>query len=365
MNATQISLAELCRELRALTVRLLRRETLTATEVEHLFRAMPFAGDALDDEANTLLAAFLIALAAKGETVQELVGAARGLRHHAERIQVLGSPLVDIVGTGGDTDGDVLHSFNISTTSALVAAGAGLVVAKHGNRAVSSRCGSADVLECCGVSLSVPPEAVEELIAELGIGFLFAQRFHPAMRRVAPVRKRLGIRTIFNLLGPLTNPAGASCIVLGVYAPPLTEMLAAALRELGCRRAMVVHGYDGMDELTLTTRSRVTELNDGSLRTYDFFPELSFDGELASPAELCGGDAEENANILRGILAGTVRGAKRNIVLLNTAAAIFCAGKAVSIDAGIKLASESIDSGAANEKLQRLIKRSQELAVIS
>ncbi|MGL4943995.1 MAG: anthranilate phosphoribosyltransferase [Thermoguttaceae bacterium] len=361
MNTTQIPLAELCRELRLLTVRLLRRENLTDTEVEHLFRVMPFAGDSLDDEASILLAAFLIALAAKGETVQELVGAARGLRHHAERIQVLGSPLVDIVGTGGD----VLHSFNISTTSALVAAGAGLVVAKHGNRAVSSRCGSADVLECCGVSLNVPPEAVEELIAEIGIGFLFAQRFHPAMRQVAPVRKRLGIRTIFNLLGPLTNPAGASCMVLGVYAPQLTEMLAAALRELGCRRAMVVHGYDGMDELTLTTRSRVTELHDGSLRTYDFFPELSFDGELASPAEFCGGDAKENAKTLCGILAGTIRGAQRNIVLLNTAAAILCAGKVTSIDSGITLAAESIDSGAANEKLQQLIHRSQELTRVS
>ncbi|MDR3196511.1 MAG: anthranilate phosphoribosyltransferase [Planctomycetaceae bacterium] len=340
---------------RQLTMRLIRRENLSAEEVESLFNSV-FTGSEqeLSTEESVLLAGFLIALASKGETVQELTGAARSMRHHARRIQVLGSPVVDIVGTGGDS----LHTINVSTTSAFAAAGAGLVVAKHGNRAVSSRCGSADVLEACGVNLQLQPEQVEELIAEIGIGFLFAQQFHPAMRRVAPLRKSLGIRTLFNLLGPLTNPAGASCALLGVYDPKLTEMFAGVLRELGCRRAMVVYGYDGMDELTLTTRSRVTQFFDGQFKTYDFFPELYFGGEPAIPDELRGGNATENAEMLRGILNGTIQGSKRNIVLLNTAAALVCAEKAVTIEDGIRLAVTSIDSGAAENKLQRLIETS-------
>ncbi|MDR1492627.1 MAG: anthranilate phosphoribosyltransferase [Planctomycetaceae bacterium] len=334
--------------------RLIRRENLSADDVEMLFDAV-FGGTAneLSQEESLLLTAFLIALAVKGETVQELVGAARSMRRHARRIQVLGSPVVDIVGTGGDS----LHTINVSTTSSFVAAGAGLIVAKHGNRAVSSRCGSADVLETCGVNLKLEPERVEEIIAEIGIGFLFAQQFHPAMRRVAPLRKSLGMRTLFNLLGPLTNPAGASYAVLGVYTPKLTEMFAGVLQELGCRRAMVVYGYDGMDELTLTTRSRVTELFDNRLKTYDFFPELYFDGELATPEELQGGDAAENAEILQGILTGKIRGGKRNIVLLNTAAALVCAEKAKTMENGVRLAAESIDSGAAFEKLTLLTEK--------
>ncbi|MDR1958401.1 MAG: anthranilate phosphoribosyltransferase [Planctomycetaceae bacterium] len=347
-----ISFTAKCRQ--ALS-RLLRRDNLSAEETESLFDAV-FTGAEPDltQEESLLFAAFLVAMASKGETVQELVGAARSLRHHARRIQVIGSPVVDIVGTGGDS----LHTINVSTTSSFVIAGAGAVVAKHGNRAVSSRCGSADVLEACGVNLQLPPEQVEEIIAQIGIGFLFAPQFHPAMRRVAPIRRSLGIRTLFNLLGPLTNPAGAGCSLLGVYDPKLTEMFAAVLRELGCRRAMVVYGYDGMDELTLTTRSRVTEFFDGWLKTYDFFPELYFDGELADPEDLRGGDAVENAEILRGILSGKTRGSKRNIVLLNTAAALVCAEKAGTIEEGIRLAAESIDSGAALGKLQQLIDKS-------
>jgi len=333
---------------------MLKRENLASDEMESLFDAMlATPNDTFSEEESVLLAGFLLALAVKGETVQELVGAARGMRRHAERIQVIGSPVVDIVGTGGDS----LHTFNVSTTSTFVAAGAGVVVAKHGNRAVSSRCGSADVLERCGVNLQLSPEQVEEMIAEIGVGFLFAPKFHPAMRRVAPLRKHLGIRTLFNMLGPLTNPAGASCVLIGVYDARLTEMYATALRELGCRRAMVVHGYDGMDELTMTTRSRVTEFFDGRFRTYDLFPELYFDGELSSPEELAGGNAEENAEILQGILTGTIRGGKRNIVLLNTAAALLCAELARTMDEGIKLAAESIDSGAAYEKLRRMSER--------
>jgi anthranilate phosphoribosyltransferase len=336
--------------------KLLKKESLSAGDMETLFHAMLSDVDQdLSDEESVLLAGLLVALAMKGESVSELVGAARGMRRHAKRIQVIGSPVVDIVGTGGDS----LHTFNISTTSAFVAAGAGLVIAKHGNRAASGRCGSADVLELCGVNLSVAPERVEEFVAEIGIGFLFAQRFHPAMRRVAPLRKRLGLRTLFNLLGPLTNPAGASCVLLGVYAPQQTEMFAEALRELGCKRAMVVHGYDGMDELTVTMPSRVTELIEGRTRTYDFFPERYFDGVLADPAELHGGDAIQNAEILRDILAGKIRGGKRNIVLLNAGGAIFCAGLVQTIEEGILKATESIDSGAALDKLNHLIKLSQ------
>ena len=352
------TLTERCR---AALAKLSRRENLERFETESIFDAMLLDKDRpLPEEDSVLLGCLSTVLAIKGETVDELVGAARGMRRHAERIQVLGSPVVDIVGTGGD----MLQTFNVSTTSAFVAAGAGLVVAKHGNRSVSSRCGSADVLETCGVNMDLPPDRVEEIVAKIGIGFLFAQRFHPSMRRVAPLRKILKMRTIFNLLGPLTNPTGAPCIILGVYDAPLTEMFAHALHELGCRRAMVVHGYDGMDELTITSRSRVTELTEGRMRTYDFFPELYFDGELAAPSELIGGDAVENAEILKGILDGSVYGAKRNIVLLNAGAAIYCADKAVSIEDGIRKAAESIDSGAAAEKLYRLIEMTNQTTLL-
>jgi anthranilate phosphoribosyltransferase len=335
---------------------LLHGENLTATEVESLFDIVfADAETSISQEESVLLTAFLMVLASKGETVQTLVGAVRSMRHHARRIQVLGSPVVDIVGTGGDST----FSINVSTAAAFAAAGAGLIIAKHGNRAVSSRCGSADVLEACGVNLQIKPERVEEIVAEIGIGFLFAPQFHPAMRRVAPLRKSLGLRTLFNLLGPLTNPAGANYALIGVHDPKLTEMFAGVLKELGCKRAMVVYGYDGMDELTTTTRSRVTECFDGHFKTYDFFPELYFDGELAKPADLKGGDAAENAQILKRILSGGIRGGKRNIVLLNTAAALVCAEKASGFEEGLILAADSIDSGAAMKKLNQLIEKSQ------
>ncbi|MDR0391422.1 MAG: anthranilate phosphoribosyltransferase [Planctomycetaceae bacterium] len=351
----ELSFVERCRF--ALS-RLVCREDLSADEVEGLFGAI-FSDSSSDltVEESVLLSGFLVALISKGVTVQELLGAARSLRHHARRIQVIGSPVIDIVGTGGDS----LHTINVSTTSAFVLAGAGVVVAKHGNRAVSSRSGSADVLEACGVNLGLLPERVEELVAEIGIGFLFAQQFHPAMRKVASLRKYLGFRTLFNLLGPLTNPAGAGCVLLGVYDPRLTEVFASVSRELGCKRAMVVYGYDGMDELTLTTRSRVTQFFDGQFKTYDFFPELYFNGELSKMDELRGGDAKENAVILRGILSGEIKGGRRNIVLLNSAAALVCAERVKSIEEGIKTAAESIDSGNALEKLQLMIKKSNQL----
>ncbi|MDR1290558.1 MAG: anthranilate phosphoribosyltransferase [Planctomycetaceae bacterium] len=348
-----LSFVERCR---VVVSRLICREDLSADEVEGLL-GLVFSGtrSELTVEESVLLASFLTVLMSKGVTVQELVGAARSLRYHACRIQVIGSPVVDIVGTGGDS----LNTINVSTTSAFVLAGAGVVVAKHGNRAVSSRSGSADVLEACGVNLGLLPERVEELIAEIGIGFLFAQQFHPAMRRVASLRKYLGIRTLFNLLGPLTNPAGAGCVLLGVYEPRLTEVFAGVLKELGCKRVMVVYGYDGMDELTITTQSRVTQYFDGQFKTYDFFPELYFGGELAKMEDLRGGDANENAKILRGILDGTIKGSKRNIVLLNSAAALFCAEKTKSIEEGIKIANESINSGNALNKLELMIRKSK------
>lgn len=337
--------------------KLLEQKNLSSNDIETLFLAIQSDSESeLTEEESVLLSGLLIALAMKGETVGELVGAARGMCRNVRRIQVIGTPIVDIVGTGGDS----LRTFNISTTSAFVAAGAGLVVAKHGDRATSGMCGSADVLERCGVNLQAAPERVKEIVAEIGIGFLFAQQFHPTMCRVAPLRKRIGLRTLFNLLSPLTNPAGASCILLGVYAPQLTEMFAEALRTLDCRRAMVVYGYDGMDELTLTSPSRVTELIDGRTRTYDFFPERYFDGVFADIAELHGGDASENAEILRGILAGKIHGGKRDIVLLNAGAAIFCSGFVRTVEEGIKKATESIDSGAALDKLDKLIVLSQQ-----
>lgn len=298
---------------------------------------------------NSQIAGMIMALATKGETFTELAGAARAMRAKARRIQVTGSPVVDIVGTGGDE----LHTFNISTTSAFVVAGAGVVVAKHGNRSVSSMCGSADVLETLGVNLGLDPEVVEECVNQIGIGFLFAPKYHGAMKYAAPVRKELGVRSIFNMLGPLTNPAGASCLLLGVYAPALTEMFAQALKLLGAQRALVVHGHDGMDEITVTAATRITELKDGLIRTYDLMPEQYF-GEAAAPESLVGGDAGTNAAILRAVLSGE-KGARRNIILLNAAAALLAAGKAENFSQGLTLAEQTIDSGAALGKLEALI----------
>lgn len=299
------------------------------------------------------IAGIIMALATKGETFEELAGAARAMRGKARRIQVTGSPVVDIVGTGGDG----LHTFNVSTTSAFVVAGAGVIVAKHGNRSVSSKCGSADVLEALGVNLALDPEIVEEAVNTLGIGFLFAPKYHAAMKFAAPVRKELGVRSIFNMLGPLTNPAGASCLVLGVYASALTEMFASALRLLGAQRALVVHGHDGMDEITVSAATRITELQDGQIRTYDFRPEEYF-GEIANAQTLVGGDAQENAGIMRAVLGGE-KSPRRNIVLANAGAALFAAGKTLDLRGGIALAAKAIDTGAATAKLDALIQFTQ------
>ena len=300
--------------------------------------------------SNAQIGAFMAALATKGETFEELAGAARAMRRKAARIQVPAPAVVDTCGTGGDGSG----TFNISTTTAFVVAGSGVTVAKHGNRSVSSRCGSADLVEALGVDITVDPFVVEEAVAEIGIGFLFAPLYHGAMKHAAAARKEVGTRSIFNMLGPLTNPAGANCQLLGVFAPQLTEMFAEALRLLGSRRALIVHGHDGLDEISVCAPTRVTELKDGLIRTYDIDPER-FLGRRATPAEVAGGDPARNAAITRAVLAGD-KGACRDVVVLNAAAALMAAGKTDTIEAGMLLAAESIDSGAARDKLQRLVR---------
>ncbi len=295
------------------------------------------------------IGAFMGALATKGETFEELAGAAVAMRRKATRITISASDIVDTCGTGGDG----AKTFNISTTTAFVVAGCGVTVAKHGNRSISSQCGSADLLEALGVKIDTHPEIVEEAISEIGIGFLFAPIYHSAMRHAAPARKQIGLRSIFNMLGPLTNPAGANCQLLGVFAPELTEMFARALSLLGARRAFVVCGHDGLDEISVCAPTRVSELKDGQIRTYDISPETYF-GQAVEPGALLGGLPEENAGITRQILAGE-KGPERNVVLINAAVALMAAGKAGDIAEGIRLAETSIDSGAATGKLEALI----------
>ncbi len=306
--------------------------------------------------AESQIGAFMAALATKGETFEEVAGAARAMRRKAIRIQTLSKNVIDIVGTGGDASG----SFNISTTTAFVVAGAGMTVAKHGNRSVSSKCGSADVLEELGLNLNAEPEIVEEAINEIGIGFMFAPLYHGSMKYAGKARSECGIRSIFNMLGPLTNPAAASCQLLGVYAPQLTEMFAQALKLLGVKNAFVVHGHDGMDEITTTTPTRVSELSDQTIRSYDLDP-LDFFKDYAQPQDLQGGDSKENATITLNILKGE-NGPKRDIVLLNSGAALVTAKQANNIQEGIDLAAQAIDSGKALDKLTALVQFSRENA---
>ena len=296
------------------------------------------------------IGAFLAVLAAKGETIDEISAGARAMRAAAARVQSLNPDTLDTVGTGGDGG----LTFNISTTVAFVAAGAGAAVAKHGNRASSGKSGSADCLESLGFNLNADPEIMEQALNELGVTFLFAPSFHKAMRFAGPVRKQLGVRTLFNLLGPLTNPAGAPCQLIGVFAPELTEAFAQALKKLGSRRVLVVHGHDGMDEITLTTATRCTELKDGIIKTYDIDPLNYFD-EMCSVEDLAGGGPTENAAITKAILEGKQRGPKRDIVLINAAASLLAANRVNDLAEGIEAAAKSIDSGAALDKLERLI----------
>jgi len=329
--------------------KIIQGENLNETEISQVITEI-FSGNITDAQ----IGAFMAALATKGETFEELAGAARVMRRKAVRIQVSAPIVVDTCGTGGDAS----QTFNISTTTAFVVAGCDITVAKHGNRSISSKCGSADLLETMGVKIDINPEIVEEAIQEIGIGFLFAPLYHGAMRYAAKARKEVGIRSIFNMLGPLTNPAGANCQLLGVYAPELTEMFANALRLLGTKRAFVVHGHDGLDEISVCAPTRISELNDGLIRTYDITPEQFF-GNQANPEDLTGGDPEKNAEITRKIFNGE-KGPKRNVVLINASAALVAAGKAKDFEEGISLAKASIDSGAAAEKLDRLAKFTQE-----
>ena len=295
------------------------------------------------------IACFLTALRLKGETIDEITGCATIMREKVTRIQANTEILVDTCGTGGD----VSHTFNISTIAALVAAGAGVRIAKHGNRAVSSQCGSADVLKALGVNTEADADKVAKCIDEAGIGFLFAPMLHPAMKYAIGPRREIGIRTIFNILGPLTNPAGAKSQVLGVYDVRLTEPLAHVLKNLGSRHVFVVHGADGLDEITTTGKTFVTELKDGEVRSFVINPE-DFGVKRANKEDLIGGTVEENAKIVLDILQGE-KGAKRDVIVLNASAAIVTGGLASDFAEGIRLASESIDSGKAMKKLEALI----------
>ncbi len=306
------------------------------------------------------IGAFITALRMKGETVDEITGAARVMREKARKIktggrsididrdEAGGAAVLDTCGTGGTGAG----TFNISTTVAFVLAGCGVKVAKHGNRAASSRCGSADVLEALGVNVEVPVKVTEKCISRINIGFMYAPLFHGAMKYAAPVRRELGIRTIFNILGPLSNPAAASCQVLGVYDEKLTVPIAKVLKKLGIRRAYVVHGKDGLDEVTITDRTLVAELAAGRIMTYTVSP-ADFGVKKAPARSIKGGSVRKNARIVREILRGS-KGPRRDIVLVNSSLALMAAGKAKSFKEGMKLASRSIDSGKALEKLKDL-----------
>ncbi|MFC2005546.1 anthranilate phosphoribosyltransferase [Chloroflexota bacterium] len=296
--------------------------------------------------------AFVTALRLKGEMVDEIAGLAKVMRAKAVPVTVSG-PLVDTCGTGGDGSA----TFNISTTAAFVVAGAGLKVAKHGNRAMSSKCGSADVLEALGVKLELTAEQVQRCLEKVGMGFMFAPSFHPAMKYAAAPRREIGIRTVFNILGPLTNPAGAKAQVLGVAEGSLVEKLALVLQSLDCHHAMVVHGEDGLDEITLNGRTQVCELKEGSINSYTIGPE-DFGLSGASLDSLKGGTADENAGQLRNILSGAP-GPSRDVVLINAAAALVAGDKVQSLQQGIALAREALDGGQALAKLEQLVEISQ------
>lgn len=319
------------------------REDLTEQE------AWAAMGEVMDGQATPAqIAALITALRMKGETVQEIAGFARAMRERAQRITPRADALIDVVGTGGDQ----LSTFNISTTSSFVVAAAGGYVAKHGNRAVSRLSGAADVLEALGVQIQVPPEVVRRSIEDIGIGFMFAPIYHAAMKHAVGPRKEIGIRTVFNILGPLTNPANANYLVVGTYAPGLTEPMAQVLGEMGARRALVVHGLDGIDEVSTVGPTRISELRNGGVRTYTIAPD-ALGLPKTSPERIAGGRPEQNAAITTAVLQGE-RGPRRDIVLANAGAALLAAELADDWKGGIDLAARAIDSGAAYEKLEAL-----------
>ncbi len=306
-------------------------------------------GEVMDGQATPAqIAALITALRMKGETVQEIAGFARAMRERAQRITPRADALIDVVGTGGDQ----LSTFNISTTSSFVVAAAGGYVAKHGNRAVSRLSGAADVLEALGVQIQVSPEVVRRAIEDIGIGFMFAPIYHAAMKHAVGPRKEIGIRTVFNILGPLTNPANANYLVVGTYAPGLTEVMAQVLGEMGARRAFVVHGLDGIDEVSTVGPTRISELRNGDVRTYAIAPD-DLGLPKTAPEAIAGGRPEQNAAMTTAVLQGE-RGPRRDIVLANAGAALLAAELADDWKGGINLAARAIDSGAAYEKLEAL-----------
>ncbi len=328
--------------------KLVRREDLTEQEAADAM-AEVMAGRATPAQ----IAGLLVGLAMKGERPAEIVGLARTMRAHAVQLSRTRAGVFDTCGTGGDRSG----TFNISSAAALVVAACGVPVAKHGNRSVSSRSGSADVFEALGVNATAPPAVVERCLDEAGVAFFFAPTFHPSMRHAGPPRKELGIRTAFNLLGPLTNPAGATRQLVGVPAPELTELVARALMRLGAERAWVVHGADGLDEISTTGYTKVSECRDGAVQTFYVHPS-DFGLSKASPAALRGGDAAANAAIVRDVLAGKP-GPARDVVLLNAGASLLVAGVAGSVREGIALAAAAIDEGRAVDTLKRMAAASQ------
>ena len=309
----------------------------------------------MDGETSQVqTAAYLIALAMKGETIDEITASAAGMRAHCIKL-LHDMDVLEIVGTGGDG----ANSFNISTTSSLVIAAGGVPVAKHGNRAASSKSGAADVLEALGVKITIPPEKSAEILKKINICFLFAQNYHIAMKYVAPIRKELGIRTVFNILGPLSNPAGANMELMGVFDQSLVEPLAQVMMKLGVNRGMVVFGQDKLDEISMSAPTSVCEIKDGKFTSYVLTPE-QFGYERCTKEELQGGTPQENAEITKAILEGKETGAKRHAVCLNAGAALYIAGKAASIEAGVKMAEQLIDSGAALKKLEEFIQKSNQ-----
>lgn len=336
------------------------RETLRkAADGEHLSagEAERALEEIMEGTVNpAVTAALLTALRMRGESVGEIVGFARAMRRFAEKVEAP-EGVVDTCGTGGDAKGTI----NISTAAAFVARGAGVVIAKHGNRAATSQAGSADVLEALGAEIGLEPEEVGRCIKEIGIGFMFARTHHPAMRHVVPVRAELPFRTVFNLLGPLTNPAGARRQLVGVFHGDYVRPVAEALRELGAQKALVVHGADGLDEITVTAPTLAAEVSDGTVSEYEISPE-QFGLLCYAPDGLLGGDAHLNARILRDVLSGEERGAARDVVLLNAGAAIYVSGKAKNIEEGFRFAEESVASGAATKALEGFVRTTRRLA---
>ena len=333
--------------IREAILKLARREDLSYTEAEQVMNEI------MSGEASPVqMSSYLTALSMKGETIEEITASAAGMRAHCIRL-LHDMDVLEIVGTGGDGS----NSFNISTTSSLVIAAAGVPVAKHGNRAASSKSGAADVLEALGVNISIPPEKSAQLLKDISICFLFAQNYHVAMKYVAPIRKELGIRTVFNILGPLSNPAGANMELMGVYDESLVEPLAQVMAKLGVSRGMVVYGKDSLDEISMCAPTAVCEIKDGWFQSYELTPE-QFGYERCDKSQLTGGSPQENAEITKAILEGREKGAKRQAVCLNAGAALYITGKAETIEQGVRMAESLIDDGSALRKLEEFITES-------